>query len=269
MGDGRVRFQVRVSRGTRPEPPGRGVGTPGRMRLGLRRLPPPTRGLTCRNSASRSCCPLRWPPSWPAAAPTTTRPATTPTVDRGRRIARGLHARQPGDARVRRADGGDRQPGIPALLRGRRPDQRRGLRERRRLRDRRQARLRRGRRRPGSSSLQLLLRPRAEELRLRRQPDLDHAEARRGRSTSRAVLRGQAGRGRAEGLRRRLRDLAGRPGRREHRRPDRDHQPRGRRVARSHPRATRRSSTPRTTSSRRSRTSRSTSSSSTSRPPSS
>ena len=40
-----------------------------------------------------------------------------------------------------RAHGGDRQAGLPAVLRGRRPDQRQGLRERHRLRDRRPARL--------------------------------------------------------------------------------------------------------------------------------
>ena len=43
-------------------------------------------------------------------------------------------------------------PAFPPYFAGRRPDQRRGLRERRRLRDRRHARLRRGRRRTGSSS---------------------------------------------------------------------------------------------------------------------
>ena len=42
------------------------------------------------------------------------------------------------------------------------------------------------------------------------------------------VLRGRAGRCRAQGLRRRLSDLARRPRRREHRRPDRHHEPRRR-----------------------------------------
>ncbi len=44
----------------------------------------------------------------------------------------------------RHADDRHRQARLPALLRGQRPDQRRGLRERRRLRDRRPARLHRG-----------------------------------------------------------------------------------------------------------------------------
>ena len=63
MGGDRARFQVRGSRGTRLGRPGRGAGAPRRMRLGLRRLPPPTRGLPCRNSASRSCCPSPSPRS--------------------------------------------------------------------------------------------------------------------------------------------------------------------------------------------------------------
>ncbi len=87
---------------------------------------------------------------------------------------------------------------------------------------------------------------------------------------SEPVLRGRAGGGGAEGLRRStgatsLADLADA----DDRRPDRDHQPR--RGQRGDPaeRASRRSSTPPTTSSARSRTTRSTRSSSTSRPPSS
>ena len=149
------------------------------------------------------------------------------------------------------AHGRHRQAGLPALLRGQRPDQRQGLRERRRLRDRRPARLRRGRRRVDGRAVQLLLRAGPEGLRLRRQPDLDHARSAPSRSTSpspyyeaeQAVVA-------LKDSDLAARDLARRPRRRQHRRPDRDHQPR--RGQRGDPadRATRRSSTPPTTSSR-------------------
>ena len=69
--------------------------------------------------------------------------------------------------------------------------------------------------------------PGAEGLRLRRQPDLDHAAARGAGRLLLALLRGEAGDRRAQGLRRRQRDLARRPRGRRDRRPDRDHQPRG------------------------------------------
>ena len=84
---------------------------------------------------------------------------------------------------------GHRQAGLPALLRGQRPDQRQGLRERDRLRDRRQARLHP---RPGQvdrRAVQRLLRAGPEGLRLRRQPDLDHAQARGGGRLLEPVLR--------------------------------------------------------------------------------
>ena len=60
-------------------------------------------------------------------------------------------------------------------------------------------------------AVQLLLRARPEGLRLRRQPDLDHPEARRAGRLLVALLHGQPGGRRAEGLRRRRRDLARRP----------------------------------------------------------
>ena len=68
--------------------------------------------------------------------------------------------------------------------------------------------------------------PGPEGLRLRRQPDLDHAEARRAGRLLVALLRGRPGRRRAQGLRRGRRDLARRPPGRLDRRPDRDDEPR-------------------------------------------
>ena len=59
------------------------------------------------------------------------------------------------------------------------------------------------RRRVGRGAVQLLLRAGAEGLRLRRQPDLDHAEARGAGRLLVALLRGRAGGRRAQGLRRR------------------------------------------------------------------
>ena len=140
----------------------------------------------------------------PAAAATTTTP---PSSDR--RPARSRSTDCTPDTLETKtrghADGRHRQARLPAVLRGQRPDQRQGLRERRRLRDRRPARLRRGRRRVDGRAVQRLLRPGAEGLRLRRQPDLDHAEARRAGRLLRALLRGRAGDRRAEGLRARRR----------------------------------------------------------------
>ena len=109
---------------------------------------------------------------------------------------------RPSPDRVGQADRGDRQAGLPALLRGRRPDQRQGLRERGRLRHRQRARLRQGEVKwtvvPFNSSYA----PGPEEVRLRRQPDLDHAGARRARGLLDALLHRPAGRRRAQGLRR-------------------------------------------------------------------
>ena len=82
-------------------------------------------------------------------------------TDDGDRLRRGLHAGPARDAEAGHAHGRHRQAGLPALLRGRRPDQRQGLRERGRLRDRRPARLQRGRGRVGRGAVQLLLRARA------------------------------------------------------------------------------------------------------------
>ena len=90
---------------------------------------------------------------------------------------------------------------LPALLRGRRPDQRQGLRERGGLRDRGRARLRRGEVEVGDPCRSTRPTRRAEGVRLRHQPDLDHAEARRAGRLLRAVLHRAAGRDRAEGLR--------------------------------------------------------------------
>ena len=80
--------------------------------------------------------------------------------------------------------------------------------------------------RVGGRPFQRLLRAGAQGLRLRRQPDLDHPEARRAGRLLVALLRGRAGGRRAQGLRRRQRDLAHRPRRRQLRSSDRDHQPR-------------------------------------------
>ena len=77
-------------------------------------------------------------------------------------------------------------------------------------------------------AVQLLLRAGPEELRLRRQPDLDHPEARRRRvDFSAPVLHGAAGGGRAKGSTPR-RPVARRPEGRQARRPDRHDQPRRR-----------------------------------------
>ena len=92
--------------------------------------------------------------------------------------------------------------------------------------------------------------PGPEGLRLRRQPDLDHADAREGRRLLGAVLHGQPGGRRAEGLRRREGDLARRPEGATDRRPDRHHQPRRRQRDDPADARSRRSSTTPTTSSR-------------------
>ena len=130
----------------------------------------------------------------------------------GRRRER-LHAGQARHPDQGRADRRHRQARLPALLRRRRPDQRQGLRERRRLRDRRPARLRQSRRQVDGRAVQLLLRAGPEGLRLRRQPDLDHAGARKGRRLLGSLLHGQPGGRRAQGLRRGERHVAGRAAR--------------------------------------------------------
>ena len=165
------------------------------------------------------------------------------------------------------ADDRDRQPGLPALLRGRRPDQRQGLRERRRLRDRRAARLRARPTSSGSSSRstpptrpgpkdfdfdvnQISITPKRAEQVDFSSPYYEAKQAVVALKDSDAAER----------------DVARRPRRRQHRRPDRHDQPRGGRGVDPAGRATRRSSTPRTTSSPPSRTGRSTRSWSTCRP---
>ena len=101
-------------------------------------------------------------------------------------------------------------------------------------------------------AVQLLLRARAEGLRLRHQPDLDHADARQAGRLLRAVLHGQpGGRRAARTPTPRRRNLAGGPEGRQDRRPDRHHQPRSGQRRDPARRASRRSSTPPTTSSPR------------------
>ena len=110
--------------------------------------------------------------------------------------------------------------------------------------------------------------PGPEGLRLRHQPDLDHPEAGRAGRLLLAVLHGRPGGRRAEGLRRRRRDLARRP-RRAPTSASRSARPASTPSTRSSsPTATRRSSTPPTTSSAPSSRARSTRSSSTRRRPS-
>ena len=67
--------------------------------------------------------------------------------------------------------------------------------------------------------------PGPEEVRLRRQPDLDHAKRERSGRLLEPVLHGAAGRRRAQGLARRRRHLAGRAQGRPARRPDRHDEP--------------------------------------------
>ena len=107
--------------------------------------------------------------------------------------------------------------------------------------------------------------PGPEGLRLRRQRDLDHAGARKGGRLLGAVLHGQPGDRRAEGLRRGQGDHRS-PNSRTPRSASRSAPPASKRSkTRSTPERNRRSSTAPTTSSRRSRTARSTRSSSTCR----
>ena len=154
----------------------------------------------------------------------------------------------------RHADDRHRQPRLPALVRRRhagldvgdqRPLHGRGLRERGRLRRRRRARLRRERGRVDRRPVRPVVQARPEELRLRHQPDLDHATSARRPSTSAtptttstrrssrskgSTLAGATTRRRAQGRE------AGRPGR--HHEP-RLHQRRRSSRARSRPSTTR------------------------------
>ena len=129
----------------------------------------------------------------------------------------------------RHADDRDRQAGLPALLRGQRPDQRQGLRERRRLRDRRAARLQRGPGRVGRSS------PSTPPT--RPVPRTSTSTSTRSRSPRSAPSRSTSPRRTTRPIRRSWRsripiadgrELADRPRGRRHRRPDRHDQPRRR-----------------------------------------
>ena len=199
------------------------------MRIGSSRIPPTEqrssrvedpgrRLLICRARSRRHARRLRL---------RTTTPATRPRPTAGRGLALRLHARPARDEERGHADGRHRQAGVPAVLRGQRPDQRQGLRERDRLRDRRASSATRADEVEWTVvPVQRLLRPGAEGLRLRRQPDLDHPEARRAGRLLRALLRGRAGDRREEGLRPRRAPPRSPTSGREHRRPDRDHEPR-------------------------------------------
>ena len=142
---------------------GRGVQKTRTTASPLRIEPPSSSPPCCWSAVARSTEPPKGP---------STSVAANCTPDKLDTVRRQAHRRH-------------RQARLPAVLRGRRSDQRQGLRERRRLRDRRPARLRRDRGRVDGGAVQRLLRPGPEGLRLRRQPDLDHPEARRSRSTSR------------------------------------------------------------------------------------
>ena len=167
------------------------------------------------------------------------------------------------------ADHRHRQARLPALLREQRAQQRARLRERGGLRRGRRARLQQRRGQVDHGAVQRLLCARAEEVRLRHQPDLHHAAARRARGLLGAVLHRAAGGDRLEVLRRRARGgprgPEGRPARR--RRSGRRASRRSSR--RSRPSTTRRCSTTPTTRCARSRPSAWTRSSSTCRRPSS
>ena len=156
-------------------------------------------------------------------------------------------------------------PGLPAVVRGQRPVQRQGLRV--------GGRLRRGRgdglhRRPGHLGQGAVQRPlpaRAEGLRLRHQPDLDHARAGRARRLLRRLLLRGAGGHHDEGLAVRRRHASSRPRGRQARRPGRHHLARRDRDEDPARPRTRRSSTTPTPPTRRWRTARSTPSSPTCR----
>ena len=148
-----------------------------------------------------------------SSSPSAARPSTAarpragddPTADASRRRSRRRPTRRPAPPRpsgARHADHRHRLAGVRPVVLQERPDQRRGLRVRGRLRRRREARLHR---RPGAvdqGAVQLVVRAGREEVRLRHQPDLDHARARRGRRLLRRLLPGRAGRDHAQGLRR-------------------------------------------------------------------
>ncbi len=121
---------------------------------------------------------------------------------------------------------GTDKPAFPPYVDRRRPLQRQGLRERRRVRGRRSARLHQGRGHLDRRALQLELRARREEVRLRHQPGLDQPLPRQGRRLLGPLLHDPPGRARAQGLPLRHRHLGRRPQGRAHRRAGRHHQPR-------------------------------------------
>ncbi len=82
------------------------------------------------------------------------------------------------------ADDRHRLAGLRAVVRRQRPDQRQGLRVGRRLRGRRRARLHRRPGHLGDGAVQHLLQAGRQDLRLRHQPDLDHARRAPRSSTS-------------------------------------------------------------------------------------
>ncbi|CAA9323253.1 MAG: ABC transporter, substrate-binding protein (cluster 3, basic aa/glutamine/opines), partial [uncultured Nocardioidaceae bacterium] len=143
-----------------------------------------------------------------------------PVPERGCVCGRPAAPREAGDAHHRH-----RHPCLRAVVRGQRSDQRQGVRVRGGVRRRRAARLRRGPGGVGGRPFQQLLQARAEELRLRHQPDLDHPGAREGRGLLRGLLLRGAGRHRPRRLPGRRRHLGRGPGRVQARRPDRHHEP--------------------------------------------
>ena len=121
------------------------------------------------------------------------------------------------------ADHRHRQARLRAVVQGRHPGQRQGLRERGGVRDRQAARLRKQRDHLGHGEVRLRVRPRRQAVRPRLQPGLRHPRPGQGRRLQRRLLHGQAGRGRAGRLQGRLRDGPGEPEGRQDRRSGRHH----------------------------------------------
>ena len=210
----------------------------------------------CHDSASCPCSPCSRSPRascWPRAATTTTMPPRAPPPRPTAAVCEkdSLQTKTAGTL-----DGRDRLAGVRAVRRGRRPDQRRGLRERRGLRDRRPARLHEGRGEVDPRAVQLDLRAGPEEVRLRREPGLDQPGAPAGRRLLVAVLHDPAGRAGGRRLRLRLRDDRRRPEGRPDRRAGRHDEPRRRQRGDRADASSRASTTTRPTSSARSRTAR-------------
>ena len=113
---------------------------------------------------------------------------------------RGLRQGGPAAQELRHADRRDRQARLPAVLRGRRPDQRQGLRERRRLRDRRPARLHRGRGEVDDVPFNSSYAPGPKKFDFDVNQISITPKRARARRLLDAVLHGAAGGGRAQGL---------------------------------------------------------------------